>query len=588
MPSMHERLLTALEEIDTVAFFFVDLDGHIGYASQGVERMLGRTPGALTGQPVEVLLPATAREQHSLLFSRYTNRRLAGEAGCSSIVRNTRYFPELPRSRPENLLNYSAIDERGRQVPISLTVNEVHDDQGKLEGFVGFIVDCSTEYRLQEQIRVKELYEERSGLLCWRGLHREVEAIEQRFKRDAGGYQYALIHLDIDHYSSLAFDCKAVADHSIRLVANWLQSELQVSPIGRQGVVAKHSNATEFLIYLPMVGLDGAHHLAATLRETFPGLNLGTEVRPFHTTLSMGIAAVSDGIKLDYAASRAANACYLARARGQDKIVANEEQDLRVYELGQVIRDALQSRRIDVHAQKIVPVQPQGVAPGVSGLYFEVLCRMRDSRGAFIAPGLVFPAAEKLGLAQPLDMAVIEKALREIDRHRDRLGGIMRCSLNLSGLSVSSEQTHGRICTMIERFDIPPAKLCFEVTESAAICDSRQARQTLRDLQASGCRIAIDDFGSGYSNFQSLSGWPINVIKIDGAYVRGLAEDDASVTDVKGMIASARVRDIEVVAEFVDNERVLACLKNLGVDYVQGYRYHRPEPLADLLKRDCI
>ncbi len=554
----------------------------------GVGRILGRSAAALTGQPVEMLLPTAVRRQHSHLFRQYASRRLAGEAGRSRIVRNTRYFPELPQSRPENRLNYSAIDERGRQVPISLTVNEVHDDQGELEGFVGFIVDCSAEYRLQEQIRFKERYEEQSGLLCWRGLHQEVEAIERQYKRDAGGYRYALIHIDIDHYSSLAFECKAVADHSIRLVANWLKSQLEADPIGRRGVVAKHSNATEFLIYLPMSGLDSAHHLAMVLREAFPGLNLGTDARAFQTTLSMGIAAVDDGVKLDYAASRAANACYLARARGHDKIVSSEKHDLRVYELGQTIRDALQARRIDVHAQKIVPSRSLEARIGSRGMYLEVLCRMRDRQGAVIAPDLVFPAAEKLGLAQPLDMLVIEKALGELARHRDRLDGLTRCALNLSGLSVSSDQTHGRIQALVERFDIPPVKLCFEVTESAAIRDSRQARQTLAGLRALGCRIAIDDFGSGYSNYQSLSGWTVDVVKIDGAYVRALVDDAASVTDVRGMVASAKVRGIEVVAEFVDNDEVLTCLEDLGVDYLQGYRYHRPEPLAEILKQELV
>ena len=580
---MRQRLLGALEEIDTVAFFFVDLDGIIRYANRGVERILGRSARALAGQPVEVLLPVPARAHHSRLFHRYASQRVAGEGKCSRIVRNTRYFPELLNAHPDSLMNYSAIDERGQQVPIALTVNEVKDDGGELEGFVGFILDCSAEYRLQEQIRLGELYEEQSGLLCWRGLHREVEAIERQYREDAIDYRYALIHINIDHYSSLAFECKAVADHSIRLVANWLNSQLQSDPVARRAVLAKHSNATEFLIYLPMKDAAAAHHLATILREAFPELNLGTDVRPFHTTLSMGVAAVADGISVDYAASRAANACYLARARGGDRIVSSEEQDLRVYELGQIIRDALHFQRIDVYAQKIVPLPRRERMSGAQGPYLEVLCRLRDNRGAVLSSGLVFSAAEKLGLARSLDMVVIEKALHELDRHRDDLGDGLRCSLNLSGLSVSSDQTHARISAMMQRFDIPAEMLCFEITESAEIADSRQARRTLSALRALGCRIAIDDFGSGYSNFQSLSGWPIDVIKIDGAYIRSLAEDTASATDVKGMIASARVRGIELVAEYVDNQEVLSLLEELGVDYAQGYHFHRPEPLSNLL-----
>lgn len=220
---------------------------------------------------------------------------------------------------------------------------------------------------------------------------------------------------------------------------------------------------------------------------------------------------------------------------------------------------------------------------GAQGPYLEVLCRLRDNRGAVLSSGLVFSAAEKLGLARSLDMVVIEKALHELDRHRDDLGDGLRCSLNLSGLSVSSDQTHARISAMMQRFDIPAEMLCFEITESAEIADSRQARRTLSALRALGCRIAIDDFGSGYSNFQSLSGWPIDVIKIDGAYIRSLAEDTVSATDVKGMIASARVRGIELVAEYVDNQEVLSLLEELGVDYAQGYHFHRPEPLSNLL-----
>lgn len=583
MQQARNRLLTALEEIDTVAFFFVDLEGVVRYVNSGVERLLGYAPEKIMGKPVEVLLPMDVRDHHSMLFRNYASRRSQGEVGASRIVRKTRYFPELPQVGQDNLLNYSVTDEQGNQIPISLTVNEVCNEDNELEGFVGFILDCSTEYHLQKKIRRNELYDEPTGLLCWKGLRQQVQELEARYRSDAGQFDYSLIQVDIDHYSALAFDCKAVADLSTRLVANWLRSQVLSHPKGRNAIVSKHLNATEFLIYLPNSSRDQACQLADELREKFPNLNLGTDVQPFHTTLSMGVVTVTDGMKLDYAMSRAADACYRARSRGHDKVVCAGQRDLKIYELGQVIRDALRVRRIDVHAQKIVPLQPiYGDASGES-LYVEVLCRLRDRRGSVISPELVFSAAEQLGLAQPLDMYMIGEALSRLSQCSHLFGRLERCSLNLSGVSVSSEQTYERISSMIDIFAIPAEKLCFEITESAAIRDNNIARANLNRLRDMGCKVAIDDFGSGYSNFHSLSGWPIDVIKIDGSYIRAIAEDAVSLVDVRGMIASARVRGIEVVAEYVDNDRVLNCLKELGVDYAQGYHFHRPEPLRDLL-----
>lgn len=580
-----QRSWQALMQIDSVAFVHVDLDGRIRHANAGVSRIFGYPPGQLIGQSIEVLLPGALRERHAGYLSDYIRRRAAGRVRASPIVRQTRHFPRELRSPDGEFLRFSAVASDGRAVPITLTVNEVHAASGELAGFVGMMVDCSDEYALQERVRHQALHDEATGLLNWRGLHDAVVRLDRNNRQARRDDGHTLLNIDIDHFSALAFECKAVADHAIVLTARWLRDRVEGWGPARRGLVARHFSATEFLVHLAEMRHEDASELAEALRADFCSLNLGTDINPFYTTLSIGVARADAGMTLDYLLARAVNACHIARARGHDRVIVAAEQDSQVYALGHEIRHAMRAGRIDVHAQRLVPLSRLHEGEESPSLYFEVLCRLRDRRGERIDPGRVFLAAEKLGLAVALDLHMIGRVLGTLDRHRTCTAALAQCSINLSGITLSSESAFAEIRRLIRVHGTDPGKLCFEITESSRICDRQVALCNVRQLRAMGCRIALDDFGSGYSNYQSLIQWPIDVIKIDGSYVSRILEAGALKTDIEGMIASAKARGIEIVAEYVETESVTRALQQMGVDFAQGYRFHRAEPIERLLRR---
>ncbi|WP_376696584.1 EAL domain-containing protein [Wenzhouxiangella sp. EGI_FJ10305] len=583
--SVPQRSWQALTQIDSVAFVHVDLDGRIQYANAGVSRIFGYMAGELIGHSIEVLLPKALRERHAGYLSDYISRRAAGRVRASPIVRQTRHFPRELRSPDGDFLRFAAVASDGREIPISLTVNEVHSASGELAGFVGMIVDCSDEHALQERIRHQALHDEATGLLNWRGLHEAVVRLDRNNRQACRGDGHTLLNIDIDHFSALAFECKAVADHAIVLAAHWLRDRVEEwSPAGR-GMVARHFTATEFLVHLADTSHENASEFAETLREAFCSLNLGTDINPFYTTLSIGVARADAGMTLDYLLARAANAGYLARARGHDRVVVAAEDDTQIYALGHEIRHALRAGRIDVHAQRLVPLSRLHDGDESPKLYFEVLCRLRDRRDELIEPGRVFPAAEKLGLAVALDLHMIGRVLGALARHCARPAALEQCSINLSGITLSSDSVFAEIQRLIRVHGADPQKLCFEITESSRIRDRQVALRNVQQLRGMGCRIALDDFGSGYSNYQSLIQWPIDIVKIDGSYIRRILEAGALKTDVEGMIASAKARGIEIVAEYVESESVSRALKRMGVDFAQGFRFHRAEPIERLLRR---
>jgi diguanylate cyclase len=566
----------ALNEIDAAAVLHVDLDGRILYANAGVHKVLGYPPETITGQSISSLLPAAVRADHQLMFERYAKARREGKVGPSPIVGVARRFQGGSRNALHAGLRFAARHASGRKVPLVLTVNEVRDDAGRLEGFLALMVDWTNESALRERLRRKDVFDEQTGLLCLKGLRAAVG------QRTSTG-RHALLHLDIDHFSTLVMASYQAADNALKAFATWLQLSVQREFDQDRVLVAKHVNAAEFLVYLEGAAADQAVALAASLRGRFARINLGPDHEPFYTTLSIGVAALDGPGNLEYGLSRAAHACYLARARGHDRIALADERDLKVYQLGQAIRDALRCGRLEVFAQKIVGLNVGRSIVTPPELRFEVLCRLSDPSGVHLPPAEVFPAAEQLGLAWPLDEAMVRATLAQLSAWPEAMERLDLCSINLSAMSVANAHALPTLSALIDASGIDPARLCFEVTESAAVLDSDVALNTLDGLRAMGCLTAIDDFGSGYSNFHSLSGWPVDIVKIDGEYVLALQHDRAMHVDTQGMIASARARGMQVIAEYAESASIVEELRQLGVDFAQGFEFHRPEPLAHLL-----
>ena len=232
------------------------------------------------------------------------------------------------------------------------------------------------------------------------------------------------------------------------------------------------------------------------------------------------------------------------------------------------LRRALAGDLLVLHYQPIVSLRDGRIS------HYEALLRLADDpSGALLAPGAFLPAAERYGLIGEIDRRVLDKAAEQLARHDGDGGGI---AMNLSALSVTDRDMLAHIQHGLARHDADPARLVIEVTETASISDMPVARDFCLRAHALGCSIALDDFGAGFGSFHYLKHLPFRYLKIDGAFIRGLPDSPHDQLVVKALVGLVREMGQQTIAEFVGDRRTLELLRELGVDYAQGFHVGRP------------
>jgi EAL domain-containing protein (putative c-di-GMP-specific phosphodiesterase class I) len=211
----------------------------------------------------------------------------------------------------------------------------------------------------------------------------------------------------------------------------------------------------------------------------------------------------------------------------------------------------------------------------------EILLRMREEGGGLVEPGAFLATAERFGLMGGIDRWVTQQAIRLIAAH-SREGRELTLEVNLSGNTMSDPQFPSEVKRELTSSGIDPARLIFEVTETVAIADVDQARRFANELNRIGCRFALDDFGAGYASFYYLKHLPVSILKIDGEFVRELPNSRTDQLIVKALVEVCTGLGIETVAEFVSDEKTLDAVRELGVDFAQGYHLGKPEPVSAL------
>jgi EAL domain-containing protein (putative c-di-GMP-specific phosphodiesterase class I) len=279
-------------------------------------------------------------------------------------------------------------------------------------------------------------------------------------------------------------------------------------------------------------------------------------------------------------------ACYAAKEKGRNRVHIfrpnDEELTLRQGEMLWVekIQDAIQKDKFCLYGQLIIPI-----ADIAEGLHFETLIRYKDEQGNLIPPGAFLSAAERYNIASELDRWVINHLFSWINKNEYFLEQLSLCSINLSGLSLSDETMQNFIVEMFEKYNIPFNKICFEITETAAIANLTNATKFIAYFKNKGCSFSLDDFGSGLSSFAYLKNLPVDFLKIDGLFVKDILEDKIDLAMVRSINEIGHIMNKKTIAEFVENDEILSSLKLLGVDYAQGYGIKKPVPLDELMTK---
>jgi EAL domain-containing protein (putative c-di-GMP-specific phosphodiesterase class I) len=239
------------------------------------------------------------------------------------------------------------------------------------------------------------------------------------------------------------------------------------------------------------------------------------------------------------------------------------------------ITRAFEENRFRLYCQRIAGIRPDGADEE----HYEVLVRMVDEGGELVPPMSFIPAAERYSLMHAIDQCVMTLAFSRWQALAASCLRLPMLSINLSGASISDDCILAFIHEQFKRHQVPPRAICFEITETAAIANLTRASKVIRELKELGCRFSLDDFGSGLSSFAYLKNLPVDYLKIDGVFVKDMANDPIDCAMVRAINDIGHVMGIRTIAEWVENEVTLGMLRTIGVDYVQGFAVHVPEPI---------
>jgi EAL domain-containing protein (putative c-di-GMP-specific phosphodiesterase class I) len=235
------------------------------------------------------------------------------------------------------------------------------------------------------------------------------------------------------------------------------------------------------------------------------------------------------------------------------------------------LRAALERDLFVLHFQPIVSLADGRVT------HHEALVRLADDAdGRLIGPASFLPAAERYGLIRAIDRMVLDKVAAQLARMPPGAGAV---AMNLSALSVTDRAMLAHVVRAVQRHGADPSRLVIEVTETASISDMPRARDFCERVHDLGCAIALDDFGAGFGSFHYLKHLPFDYLKIDGAFIRGLPESAHDQLVVKALVGLVREMGQQTIAEFVGDQRTIELLRELGVDFAQGFHVGRPEPM---------
>jgi diguanylate cyclase (GGDEF)-like protein/PAS domain S-box-containing protein len=463
-------------------------------------------------------------------------------------------------------------------VSIEASIAPMRSVSGDLMGAVIVIQDVSHTRLLTKQLSYHASHDLLTGLYNRRKFEEHLDDVLLHVGEE--NRQHSLLYLDLDNFKIVNDSCGHVAGDELLKQLPPLFNEVL-----RSGDVVARLGGDEFGVILENCGVSKAAIIADKLRQTIKDYRFVWDDRIFEIGVSVGVIGIdAENSEISQILSAADMACYAAKDSGRNRVHVYESSDKAMTErYGQMhwtakISKALEENRFKLYQQPIVGVIDN------DRKHIEILLRMIDENENIIPPGAFMPAAERYGLMPVIDRWVIHETFKYMAKYNnpapfretDRV-----LAVNLSGDSINDSTLLDFILEEKTACNISLKNLCFEITETVAISNLSKATTFINELKAYGCKFALDDFGSGLSSFAYLKTLPVNYLKIDGAFVKDICNDVIDRAMVESIQQVGKVMQLDTIAEHVEDEATLLVLKEIGIDFVQGYYLGRPEAVRE-------
>ena len=397
------------------------------------------------------------------------------------------------------------------------------------------------------------------------------------------GSNHVLCFFDLDQFKVVNDTCGHVAgDELLKQLVNNLNTRVRKSDtFARLG-------GDEFALLLDDCSMEGAVKLANTILQCINDFRFVWEDKSFVVGASFGMVSItpSSGTITDLIGA-ADSACYVAKDSGRNRIHVYKATDsILAQRRGEMqwlplIREALENDGFILYGQKIQDLNDNTE----TGVHYETLVRMVRADGTHIPPMAFIPAAERYHLMPSIDRWVIKSAFEQLRRfHLKNLDNEQFWTINLSGQSLCDDDFLDYIIEQFNHASISPRLVCFEITETAAVKNLSRAIEFMAKLKSMGCQFALDDFGSGLSSFTYLKKLPVDYLKIDGSFVKDMLDDPIDMAMVESINQIGHIMNLKTIAEFVEDEATLEKLREMTIDFGQGYCIHRPQPMEEILE----
>ncbi|HTQ79114.1 MAG TPA: EAL domain-containing protein, partial [Thermoanaerobaculia bacterium] len=465
----------------------------------------------------------------------------------------------------------------GREFAVHDSAAPIHGRKGELIGAVLVFKDVTQLRGLEREMAYLASHDALTDLIN----RREFEVRLKRAIRSARAQErhHVLLYLDLDEFKVVNDTCgHLVGDEMLKQVTAILRARV------RKSDVLARLGGDEFGVLLEDCPLAQARQVAEEIRRTVREFRFFFKEKIFEVGVSIGLVPIDEGSgDLAQVLSAADAACYVAKDRGRNRVHEYEPDDTLVSERHgemqwiQRIHRAFEDHRFRLYYQTIQPLSP---GPD-SELMCEVFIRMLDRKGQLIEPTAFISAAERYHMIGSIDRWVVRTAFRALaEAQRQELARPLLFTLNLSGQSLSEETFLPFVLEELARSGVDAQRICFEITETAAISKLDSAMHFIMVLKEQGFRFVLDDFGSGLSSFAYLRDLKVDYLKIDGEFVQGMVEDRVKRALVESIHQIGHVMGIITIAECVEDRQTMEALSEIGVDYAQGFWITRPQPLV--------